>query len=90
MGAEGFFSSNASFGTVREYHTYVSQCQELKIIGLSSYSRNSLKKFGIERKNGQNRLNKDIAEYFGGSVPTYALLGDDNSFSIEEFDIVNG
>jgi hypothetical protein len=91
MGAEGFFGSNASFGIVKEYHTYVSQCIELKNIGLSSYSRNGLEKFGMERKNGQNRLNKDISEYFGGSVPKIDLLGDTiSALSIEEFDIING
>jgi hypothetical protein len=68
------------------YHSYIAEEKTLQNIGLASYTRNSLARFGKEKKNGAESTNKDILEYFGGSIPTDKLLGDNATLSILKFD----
>lgn len=84
------FFSRTGMGHEKNYHSYVPQDAVLRNIGLGSYSRNTLDKFGMERRNGQLVLNVDVAEYFGGSVPKTILLADSSPYWIWEFNRVNG
>lgn len=68
------------------YHSYIAEEKTLQNIGLASYTRNSLARFGKEKKNGVESTNKDVLEYFGGSIPTDKLLGDSATLSILKFD----
>jgi hypothetical protein len=68
------------------YHSYIAEEKTLQNIGLASYTRNSLARFGKEKKNGVENTNKDALEYFGGSIPTGQLLGDSATLSILKFD----
>jgi hypothetical protein len=70
----------------QSYHSYISDNVTLHNIGLASYTRNSLAKFGKEKRNGVERISPDINEYFGGSVPTGQLLGDSSTLYILKFD----
>ena len=77
------------------YHSYITDNTTLHNIGLASYTRNTLDKFGMEQRNGQTQpsLNKDIAEYFGGENAfknvKRGLLGDLATLSIMKFDKEN-
>lgn len=70
----------------QSYHSYITEKVTLHNIGLASYTRNSLAKFGKETVNGRERTSLDINEYFGGSVPTAELLGDSKILEIFKFD----
>ena len=70
----------------QSYHSYITENVTLHNIGLASYTRNSLAKFGREKRNGTERISPDIAEYFGGSIPTAQLLGDSQTLEIFKFD----
>jgi hypothetical protein len=70
----------------QSYHSYITENVTLHNIGLASYTRNSLAKFGKEKRNGTERTSPDINEYFGGSVPTAQLLGDSQTLQILKFD----
>lgn len=74
---------------VASYHSYITENKTLHNIGLASYTRNSLDKFGLERKNRQETVSKDILEYFGGAIPKSQLLGDGPVLSIMRFDKIN-
>lgn len=68
------------------YHSYVTEEKTLHNIGLASYTRNSLAKFGTKRKGGSETLDPSIKEYFGGTFPSGELLGDKSTLSIMKFD----
>lgn len=70
----------------QSYHSYISDNVTLHNIGLASYTRNSLAKFGKEKRNGTERISPDINEYFGGSIPMGQLLGDSSTLYILKFD----
>lgn len=71
------------------YHSYIAEDSTLHNIGLASYTRNSLAKFGKEKRNNVESTNKDVLEYFGGSIPSASLLGDNKTLSILKFDKSN-
>ena len=76
-------------GSVSNYHSYITDDPVLQNIGLSSYSRNSIEKFGIERtKQGSKEISKEIKEYFGGSIPSEALLGESAELAISAYDVL--
>ena len=68
------------------YHSYITENKTLHNIGLASYTRNSLVKFGKERRGATEVVSEDINEYFGTAIPTGVLLGDSATLSIMEFD----
>lgn len=70
----------------RNFHSYITEEPTLHNIGLASYTRNSLEKFGKKRKSGIDIEDPDIQEYFGGAIPKPALLGDNANLSILKFD----
>jgi hypothetical protein len=74
---------------VANYHSYIAENKTLHNIGLASYTRNSLDKFGLERKNSKETVSKDILEYFDGAIPKSQLLGDGRILSIMRFDKIN-
>lgn len=78
------FSGNS----VRNYHSYITENPTLHNIGLASYTRNTLENFGMERKNGQKTLSRDINEYFDNAYSTLKpkLLGDSVTLSILRFE----
>lgn len=78
------FSGNS----VRNYHSYITENPTLHNIGLASYTRNTLANFGMERKNGQKTLSRDINEYFDNQYNTIKpqLLGDSVTLSILRFE----
>lgn len=73
----GFFNSRSG-STVKNYHYYAPSDVKLHDIGLASYTRNSLEKFGKRKKNGQEEDDPDISEYLSGGIDTIkpTLLGD--------------
>ena len=80
----------------QSYHSYISENVTLHNIGLSSYTRNSFAEFGKERRVGSSSneyeaeiISQDINEYFGGSIPSGELLGDNQILSILKFDKSN-
>ena len=75
-----FFTGLTGF-TTAEYHSYSPESDVLKNVGLVSYSRNSLNDFG--KING--RYDKEILDYFGGSIPI-AQLNCDSNYSMMFYD----
>lgn len=75
-------------GSVRNYHSYITENPTLHNIGLASYTRNTLANFGMERRNGQKTLSRDINEYFDNQYNTIKsrLLGDSVTLSILRFE----
>lgn len=75
-------------GSVRNYHSYITENPTLHNIGLASYTRNTLANFGMERRNGQKTLSRDIDEYFDNQYSTIKsrLLGDSATLSILKFE----
>jgi len=70
----------------RNFHSYIADRPSLQNIGLASYTKNSMQKFGKERRNGQDVEVADIKEYFGGTIPRSDLLGTSATLSILRFD----
>jgi hypothetical protein len=81
----GYFARPRSFLS-KNYHSYITDDPVLQNIGLASYTRNTLENFGMEQRDGQKRLNNDVSEYFGGSVPKTALTGDNATLSCMFYD----
>lgn len=83
----GFFNSRSG-STVRNYHYYVPSDVKLHDIGLASYTRNSLEKFGKRKKNGIEENDPDINEYLSGGIDSIKpiLLGKDATLIIYRFD----
>lgn len=79
-----FFNNRSGFGNVKSYSYYTSTDKSLTVIGLSSWTRNSLPNFG---KTGGSD-DPDIAEFFGGSLSNIrtGLLGDSSTLFIYRFD----
>ena len=74
----------------KQYHTYNPDSISLKNIGLASYTRNSLQRFGYNYNSfGQLVLDETVREYFQGGVPRPSLLGDASNYSIEHYDTEN-
>jgi hypothetical protein len=81
----GFFNRPGHF-TSKNFHSYISDDKVLENIGLPSYTRNGLPEFGMEQRNGIRQRNRDVVEYFGGSFPENALLGDSATLSCMFYD----
>lgn len=74
----------------KQYHTYNPDSISLKNIGLASYTRASIQRFGYNyNNNGQLVFDETVREYFGGAVPIGRLLGDTSTYSIEHYDTEN-
>lgn len=83
-----FFSRNNQ-SVVSNCHSYITEKPTLHNIGLASYTRNTLEKFGKERRNGSDVISAEIEEYFSNTYSSLKpkLLGDSGStLSIMKFD----
>lgn len=83
----GFFNSRSGAGA-RNYYYYVPSDKKLHDIGLSSYTRNSLEKFGKRITNGQEDDDPDISEYLSGGIDSIKpiLKGDNATLMLYRFD----
>lgn len=84
----GFFNSRSGAG-VRNYYYYVPSDKKLHDIGLSSYTRNSLEKFGKRRGiNGAEENDPDINEYLTNGIDSIKpiLRGDSAILMLYRFD----
>jgi hypothetical protein len=83
----GFFNSRSG-SSVRNYHYYVPSDKKLHDIGLASYTRNSLDKFGKRRRNGQDENDPDISEYFSNGLDSIRtrFTGDGATLIIYRFE----
>lgn len=82
-----FFNSRSG-SSVRNYHYYVTSDKKLHDIGLASYTRNSIEKFGKRRKNGREENDPDISEYLSGGLDSIKpkLIGDSATLIIYRFE----
>ena len=83
-------SSNSRLGTVKNYHNYICDDPVVQNIGLASYTRNSLEKFAVEKKNNVESINKDVDSYFPGgwNAAKPKFLGDSEvTLSILKYDV---
>jgi hypothetical protein len=83
----GFFNSRSG-SSVRNYYYYVPSDKKLHDIGLASYTRNSLDKFGKKRKDGRDQNDPDISEYLSGGIDSIKpiLRGDSAELFIYRFE----
>lgn len=82
-----FFNSRSG-SVVKTYHYYVTSDKKLHDIGLASYTRNSIEKFGKRKKNGIEENDPDINEYLSGGVDSIKpiLRGDGRTLIVYRFD----
>ncbi len=82
-----FFNSRSG-SSVRNYHYYSTSDRKLHDIGLASYTRNSMDKFGKRRKNGVEQNDPDINEYLSNGLDSLKprLLGDGQTLIIYRFE----